>query len=68
MKSLSELKIGDPVERNMAGVIMKLKVSEVIGDYIYCGPWKFSMKNGAEIDEDLEWDENRSGSVIRIIK
>lgn len=64
---LSELQVGDVVTRNMAGAIMKLKVTEIIGNYIYCGWWKFSATNGAEIDEDLDWTEERSGSFIEVI-
>jgi len=64
---LSELRVGDVVTRNMAGVIMKFKVTEIIGNYIYCGAWKFSATNGAEIDEELGWDERRSGSFIEVI-
>jgi hypothetical protein len=64
---LKDLKVGDTVERMLAGTIpMKLKVSEIVGNMIYCGPWKFSIKNGAEIDEDLGWNEKRSGSFIKI--
>lgn len=65
--NLQDLKIGDIVERNLGGIKMQLKVSNIVGDYIYCGPWKFSFKNGAEIDEDLGWTEERSGSFIKPI-
>lgn len=67
MNNLSELKIGDIVERNMCGVLMQFKITHVMGNYIYCGPYKFSMKTGAEIDEELGWDENKSGSFIQKI-
>jgi hypothetical protein len=33
---------------------------------IYCGDWKFNKINGAEIDEDLHWDENNTGSFIKL--
>ena len=67
MKNLSDLNIGDKVIRNMGGIIMPLKVTEIIGNYIYCGPWKFSASNGAEVDEELGWDERQSGSFIEVI-
>jgi len=59
-------KVGDFVIRNMAGIIMKLKVSEITNDLIKCGPWEFDRQTGAEIDEDLGWDNNRTGSFITV--
>ena len=57
--------IGAKVTRIMAGqLMMYLKVSEVTEKRIICGPWEFSRENGMEIDEDLGWDENGSGSWL----
>lgn len=60
-----EIKVGDVVKRMLGGrVPMELKVSEITDDLIVCGWWKFSRNNGAEIDEDLGWNEEKTGSVI----
>ncbi len=66
MKKLKETKVGERVTRNMAGIIMDLRVSEVTDDLIKCGPWEFDRQTGAEIDEDLGWDNNRTGSFITV--
>lgn len=57
---LKDVKPGDVVTRMLAGTIpMKLNVTEVTDDIIYCGPqgigYVFDKKTGAEIDEDLGW-------------
>ena len=61
---LQDVKPGDIVTRIMCGTPMQLKVSEVTDDLIKCGPWEFSRKNGAEMDEDCGWDETRTGSYL----
>lgn len=63
------IKIGDLVTRMLAGSVpMQLRVTEIDEDFIYCGPpdvgWKFSRRNGAEIDEEIGWDEQHTGSVL----
>jgi hypothetical protein len=64
---LSELKINDEITRMISGIIpMSLKITNIDDKYIYCGDWKFSKTNGAEIDEDLNWDENNTGSFIKL--
>lgn len=55
---------GDIVQRNLAGIIMNLKISEVTPALIICGPWKFDRKTGAEIDETIGWGNNRTGSYL----
>ncbi len=45
---------------------MELQVTDIRGNYIYCGCYKFSAKNGAEIDEEIDWDENKSGAFLVI--
>jgi hypothetical protein len=65
---LDKVQVGDSVERLIGGVggaVMTLKVTGVTKDRIYCGPWEFSRKNGAEIDEDMGWDEQATGSFIK---
>ena len=63
---LDEIKVGDTVTRMIAGSIpMVLKVTAV-DEYIHCGPWKFSRKTGAEIDEEIGWDESTTGSVLKL--
>lgn len=65
---LSGVKVGDIVVRILAYDVRKeLIVSEVTSDRIVCGPWQFSRNNGAEIDEDLEWNEQNTGSYIEIL-
>jgi hypothetical protein len=64
---LYELKIGDEITRMISGIIpMPLKITNIDDKYIYCGDWKFSKINGAEIDEYLHWDENNTGSFIKL--
>lgn len=63
---LASLKPGDVVTRKLAGIVdSKIKVTQV-DDFIHCGPWKFSPKTGAEIDEELGWteDEGPTGSYL----
>lgn len=47
--------VGDVVTRILAGIPMKLRVSEVTPELISCGPWTFDPLTGAEIDEELGW-------------
>jgi hypothetical protein len=61
---LQNVKVGDVVTRNLAGVPMKLKVTEVTHDRILCSPWEFSRRNGAEIDGDMGWNESVTGSFL----
>lgn len=66
MSKFEEVKAGDTVTRMIAGSIpMVLKVTAV-DEYIHCGPWKFSRKTGAEIDEEIGWDESTTGSVLKL--
>ena len=69
------VKEGDPVPRMLAGrVSMEVKVLKVDDLHIYCecpiAPgdidecYKFSRMNGAEIDERIGWDEEKTGSVL----
>ena len=53
---ISEVKTGDVVIRNMCGVEMKLKVSEVTDDLIICGDWHFNRVTGGEVDEEIGSD------------
>jgi hypothetical protein len=57
MIDFSNVKVGDIVTRLLAGAVqMKLRVSKVDEDLIYCGDWKFYRTTGGEVDEDLGWD------------
>lgn len=64
----SNIKVRDIVYRNLAGVLMPLKVTMIDKDFIYCGPvgvgWKFDVNTGAEIDEYLDWGNEHTGSFI----
>jgi hypothetical protein len=68
MSNFRDIKIGDTVKRMLAGSIpMKLRVIEITEDRIITGGgWEFSRNNGAEIDEDLGWDERHTGSVLTL--
>lgn len=50
---MQHIKIDDYVERDLFGHMMKLKVTNVTDNKIYCGPWKFDRITGAEIDKDI---------------
>lgn len=56
--------VGHFAIRNMAGIEMKLRITEVTDKLIVCGSWTFDRATGAEIDEDLGWGPNLTGSVL----
>ena len=56
--------VGNFIIRNMAGIEMKLRITEVTEDKIICGSWEFDRLTGAEIDEDLGWGPQGTGSYI----
>jgi hypothetical protein len=62
------IKVGDVVTRMLggppSGIPMELRVSAVEPGIIHCGPWKFSMMTGGEIDDDLGWDGVNTGSYL----
>lgn len=75
--NFEHLKRGDKVTRMLAGVIpMPMVVSAVTQKHVVCEVaddpagagirWTFSRRNGAEIDEELGWDENNTGSYLVI--
>jgi hypothetical protein len=56
------ISIGDVVQRNLCGLIMELKVTDLTDDLIICGGtkeshggWWFDRHTGAEVDEELGW-------------
>ena len=55
MKRTIFMQIGDEVTRNMAGIKIKFKITELTSERIICGPWEFDRRTGAEIDDDLGW-------------
>jgi hypothetical protein len=63
---LSELKIGDPVTRMLAGTVpMNLKVTAIDENIITCGWWTFNRATGGEVDADLGWDGvSYTGSML----
>lgn len=66
------IKVGDGVIRNLGGLKMLLQVTSVDEEFIYCGgrglkdidSWKFCRATGAEIDEELGWDQYGTGSYL----
>jgi len=63
---LTHIKVGDTVRRMLAGTIpMDLTVTNITPDLITTGGgWTFCPKTGAEIDEDLGWGPNGTGSFL----
>jgi hypothetical protein len=60
----SHVNVGDTVSRSLSGQAhMKLRVTDVDAQHIYCGPWKFLRSNGAEIDEELGWGQVVNGEM-----
>jgi len=56
--------IGDKVTRIIAGMPMYLEITAIDDQFIYCGDWKFDKFTGAEIDEELGWNNSSTGSYI----
>jgi hypothetical protein len=62
---LTSLQPGDTVKRTCGSVVStELLVSEVDDEFVHCGPWKFSKRTSAEVNEELGWDEENTGSLI----
>lgn len=55
MSEQRPIKPGDWALRNLAGAVMRLKITEVTDTRIKCGEWEFDKSTGAEIDEFLNW-------------
>ena len=65
MKTLQDIKPGDVVVRMLGGCVpMELKVSAVTDSRIVCGAWEFFRDTGAEIDDELGWGNEVTGSFI----
>lgn len=64
---LQALKLGDQVHRMLGPVPMLLKVTGLTPDRVTCGLWEFDRQTGAEIDEELGWGPEETGSWIRSI-
>lgn len=62
----SYVKPEDKVVRLLAESIpMELTVTKIEDGIIHTvGGWTFSVANGAEIDEDLDWNEEMTGSRL----
>ena len=65
-----DIKVGDVVTRMLAGQIpMQLRVTDIDDNFIYCGGpegWKFDKKTCMEVDEELGWGNDGSGSYLVI--
>lgn len=56
--------VGHFAIRNMAGIEMKLRITEVSDTLITCGGWTFDRATGAEVDEELGWGPQGTGSYL----
>lgn len=64
-KFLTSLTKGDHVVRLLAEEArMDLKVTQITPTTIICGLWEFDKVTGLEIDEELGWDAQQSGSRL----
>lgn len=50
----------------MCGIKTQLKITEITADKIVCGDWEFDKNTGAEIDEELGWNNERTGSYLEL--
>lgn len=63
--SFRDIKPGDVVTRLIGGVMpMELTVTAVDERLIHCGPWTFDRETGAEVDEELGWGPEGTGSYL----
>jgi hypothetical protein len=67
-KRFKKLKVGDEVIRYLANSPMALTITEITDECIICGSWKFDKFTGAEIDEELNWDNKGTGSYINVFE
>lgn len=44
---------------------MGLKVTAIDDKLIHCGDWTFDLATGAEVDEDLGWGPDGTGSYLQ---
>lgn len=61
---MEDIKIGDEVIRYLGNIPIPMKVTKVTENKIHCGAWKFDKKTGAEIDKDLGWGPQGTGSYL----
>jgi len=60
------LRPGDKVTRLLCGSIpMEITVTKVDDTLVHCGDWTFDIMTGAEVDEDLGWGPQGTGSVLK---
>lgn len=60
------IKPGDKVTRLICGFMpMEMTVTKVDDTLIHCGDWTFDRNTGAEVDEDLGWGPQSTGSVLK---
>lgn len=65
-KQFLDLKVGDVVTRFMSRLTTRIEVTRVQDSVIECGTSRFSRKNGAELDDDLGWDDVCTGAYIKV--
>lgn len=61
-----DVKVGDKLIRNLGGILIPMTVTRITDAKIYCGHWKFDRKTGAEIDKDLNWGPQGTGSYLSL--
>ena len=63
----NEIKIGETVVRMLAGKIpMDLIISDITDNKIICGAYEFDIRTGAEIDDELGWGNDITGSYLEL--
>lgn len=63
---IDRLKVGDTVTRMLSTIPMQLKITKITDSRIICGEWEFSKRNGAEMDEYMGWNEEQTGSYLKM--
>ena len=67
MSDFRSVKTGDVVTRLLGGTVpMRLRVTSVDDERIWCSAWCFDRETGAEIDEYLRWGPRYgyTGSIL----
>lgn len=64
------VRAGDVVARvlGQGGPEMELRVTAVDARLVHCGAWTFDRATGAEVDEELGWGPEGTGSyLVRVL-
>lgn len=60
--------VGDTVIRILGRVVeMPLRVTELDDETVTCGWWTFDRATGAEVDEELGWSTEGTGSILKFV-